>query len=260
MTSIKFPHNLYGLPLSGVALDTDSTLFRTTVMSGWVRQRKNYLHAPTTVTVSFRMTLSMAHSCINWLQTYTDDWFLMQMISGNDDLSPYDVYFTEVKRKSAIAAERIYGTNMVVLTFAIDFRELVGYEAEAAAPLIKTYPVTLPLPTTTGYSSSHADRNLTTYGLTFRMNTAMLKAWLRFALFSGVSWFKMHWPTENTAGCGDEYIRFISNPRQSLVGPNLWEVSISAETIPAHDLAAAPPPVVIENYIYEYDIDYDQVS
>jgi hypothetical protein len=66
----------------------------------------------------------------------------------------------------------------------------------------------------------------------FKMNTRTLALFLVFAGAKGLRWFKVHWPVTNV-GCGDEYIRFISEPSMTLDGPNQWTVSMAAETMPA---------------------------
>jgi hypothetical protein len=223
----------YGYALaSGYSIDTDLALVRSEFESGWTRQRRSYLHNASLLSVSWLLNPSKAQGLVFWLQGLDSGaFFLCPILSGNDSSGPI-VNDVQIRRTSVISTERIENTNKFRVSFEAETRAFADYQAKADAvagsgPL--DYPSTLPLPLQAGFASEHASRNLTVYSLTYEMNTETLGRWLDFAGFAGTAWFKTRMVSANVP-CGFEYIRFIGNISQSLVGPDKWQVSVSAES------------------------------
>jgi hypothetical protein len=230
MPSVNFPHDDFGLPiLDGHQRDVDFNIARTTSTSGFVRQRRMMLHTPSLFKIMFRVRGVAAYNLIQWLQE-NDDWFSCKLlVAGACEVSSVDV-----RRTSTISCGRIQGTDTFTVSFEAESRSMTGYAGLAAAHVgqpIATYPASLPLPLGSNFTSEHDNRNITTYSMTYRLTTRQLKQWLEFAAFVGASWFKHRMVSPNVL-CGDEIIRYTSNPAASTIGPDRWEVSVSAETMP----------------------------
>lgn len=249
----------YGYALaSGYSIDTDLALVRSEFESGWTRQRRSYLHNASLVRLSWRLRVSKAQSLVAWLQSLDSGaFFLCPILSGNDSASPI-VSDIEIRRTSVIRAERVENTDQFIVSFEAETRSFGDYQAKADAVAGATpldYPSDLPLPLQAGFGSEHAFRNLTTYSLTYEMNTATLAKFLDFAGFAGTAWFKTRMVSANVA-CGFEYLRFTSTIAQNLIGPDKWQVSVQAESrLATSVLDEFLPPAGL--CTYDADIEYD---
>lgn len=242
---MDFPHNEFGLPIrASYAASLDLALIRSKMSSGWVRQRRAYTHGAMLYTVAYRLTTAKAGALVDWLQT-NNDWFSMLLLTSNDVNNPLPVHRVDVRRTTVISCVRISSLDQFTVSFQVETREMADFEtlrdAAAGQPAI-SYPQGLPWPKMDGFSSEHGDRNITTYSLTYRMNTAMLKRWQAFAAFAGTNWFSGPMVSPNVF-CGNEYMRYISNPEMSLVRPDVWQLTVQAETIPAsYSIEGIAPP------------------
>jgi hypothetical protein len=125
--------------------------------------------------------------------------------------------------------------NQFVVSFEVETNRLVGSQTSldiGAGASSNLYPSDLPIPIMEGFSASHGARNVTTYSLLYRMSTNLLKQWNYFAAFKGTAWFMSPMVSPNVP-CGREWIRYISNPEVRLIRPNVFEVSIQAESMPS---------------------------
>jgi hypothetical protein len=181
------------------------------------------------------VTTQQANKLITWLQQNKDEWFYMRLISGNNLADTCSVYLHEVKRMSDVGVSRIPLVNKFQVSFTVEVRSQIDYQAynTAARPTKQVdYPSSLPLPSASGFTGNIGPLGVTTYQLTYRMNTAKLKEWLKFAGQLGTAWFKTKMVSPSTP-CGTEMIRFTGDIGQSLVGPDLWEVNVVAESLPS---------------------------
>lgn len=257
---MDFPHDQYGYPLAdGYGIDIDLSLGQYPQNTFWTRQRRGYMHAASAVSVSFELPIRKSGELIAWLQA-NDSWFNLQLISGDDISQPCQVYAVNVRRISDAKAERIPFSDKNVVSFEVETHSMPDYEqlraATAGQPAF-TYPSdTLPIPLASEFSSEHSTRNVTAYSLTYRMNTMTLRKWQAFAAFAGTAWFKQFMVSPNSYGV-EEVIRFTSGAQLKLVGPDLWEVSISASGYPNRGAIPAYAVGEVTECSYDYPIDYD---
>lgn len=248
---MDFPHEQFGIPLAdSYSYAQDLALLRSTMSSKWSRQRRTYTHAASLVKVSFRLRTEKAFSLIQWLHN-NPSWMNMMLISGNDKIESCPVHYHQVRRTSSIQSSRIKFVNEFIVSFEVETNSLVSNQSlcsSAAGAASEDYPVDLPIPVMDGFTAEHGTRNVTVYSLTYRMDTQMLKRWNQFAAFKGTAWFKSPMVSPNIP-CGKEWLRYISNPEMVLIRPNLFEVTIQAESMPASysiDGVTAPddgPPI-----------------
>lgn len=250
----------YGYPLiESYAINTDLALVRSEFQSAWKRQRRSFLHNASLITLSWQLPQNLTNELISWLEALpTTDFFECELLTGNDAAAPQVISLTEIRRTSAINCRRIPFTTIFIMSFEAETKKQIGYEiyADAVADLPPlTYPDYLPMPLAEGYGGEHGARNITTYALTYQMNTETLAKWLEFAGFAGTAWFNHPMYSENVS-CGLELIRYISPPNQSLIAPDKWAVSITAENMPAYALLSAVINPTAE-CTYDDDLTYD---
>jgi hypothetical protein len=260
-----FPHNLYGDALaSGTALTTDLTLQRTQMLSGWRRQRRQFGHNASSLRASWRLPTALAQDLVRWLEA-NNDWFMMRMISGNDFWQTCSVFRHEVRRTSEIACNRIDFLDQFTVTIDLETREQSRWEellALAVGVGLQDYPPEFPLPRAAGFVATNNESGASTYSLSFVMNTATLRNWMAFAGVLGTTWFLMRMVSPSMP-CGLEVMRFVSNPAQTLVAPDTWEVSIDAETMPPmFGVAGVSQPADVlppsdNSCLYDEGITYD---
>jgi hypothetical protein len=231
----NFPHDLYGDAVAaGTALTTDLTLQRAQTLGGWRRQRRQFGHNASSLRAAWRLPTALAQDLVRWLEA-NNDWFMMRMISGNDFWQTCPVFLHEVRRTSQIACTRIDFLDQFLVTIDLETREQMRWEDLLAAAVgvgLQDYPQEYPLPRAAGFLATNDDTGASTYSLTFVMNTKTLRDWLAFAGVLGTTWFLMRMVSPSMPNCQFEIMRFVSNPQQTLVRPDTWEVSISAETMP----------------------------
>ena len=223
---------LYGYPLvEGYSIDTDFALLRAEMESGWNRQRRNYLHNASLVTLSWRLTAAKAKALNDFLQGLdASAFFNCDLLSGNDSAKPI-IHPHEVRRTGTVRTTRVENTDNFIVSFEAETRSFGNYSAWAVAAAgiaAGDYPANLPLPLQRGFTSEHSARNATVYSLTYQMNSETLARWLAFAGYAGTGWFKHPMVSANVP-CGYEYVRYIGNAQQRLVGPDRWEVTVTAE-------------------------------
>lgn len=251
---MDFPHNLYGDAIAaGTALTTDLALARSSMASGWKRQRRTFPHNASTVRAAWQLPTATAYGLVRWLEA-NSDWFNLRMISGNDHWQTCSVFMHEVRRTSEIQCARVDRLDQFVVTIDLETRSMVRWEdmlESARGAALHSYPGDLPLPQAGGFNATHNDTGAATYTLTYRMNTETLRRWMAFAGWLGASWFQ-HRMVSPGIPCGFEVIRFVTNPQQTLTGPDTWDVTVNAETMsPMYGIPAVsepgepmPPPVV----------------
>jgi hypothetical protein len=260
---MDFPHDQYGYPLAdGYGIDVDLSLGQYPQNTFWTRQRRGYMHAASAVSVSFELPIRKSGELIAWLQA-NDSWFNLQLISGDDIGQPCQVYAVNVRRISDAKAERIPFSDKNVVSFEVETHSMPDYEqlrAAVAGQPAFTYPSdTLPIPLASEFRSEHSTRNVTTYSLTYRMDTVTLRKWQAFAAFAGTAWFKHFMVSPNSYGV-EEVLRYTSGAQLKLVGPDLWEVSISATGYPNRGAIPAYAVGEVTECSYDYPIDYDFVN
>jgi hypothetical protein len=193
------------------------------------------------------MSIASAGEMIAWLRANARE-INLRLLHANDTSAVCEVEGIDAERTTEISVERIPQTSNVLVSFSVQLKFQQDYlsaarGARGAAKIV--YPASLPLPMATGFVETHKEQGRTEYQMQFRMTTRVLAHFLAFAGAKGLRWFKMHWPVTNV-GCGDEYIRFMSDPSFELESPNIWLVSMTAETMPVFLLpttgATAPPP------------------
>lgn len=229
-----FPHEIYGDAIAqGTALTTDLTLQRTQTGGGWWRQRRQFGHNASSLRASWRLPTTTAQELVRWLEA-NQDWFMLRMISGNDFWQTCSVFEHEVRRTSTIGCARVDFLDQFVVTIDLETREQAHWEDLLYAAVgvgLQDYPPEFPLPRATGFASVSESSGASTYTLTFVMKTAMLRDWMAFAGVLGTSWFLMRMVSPSMPNCALEVMRFVSNPTQTLVRPDTWEVTVSAETM-----------------------------
>lgn len=250
----------YGYPLrEGYTVNTDLALLQTETQSGWRRQRRTFLHNASLITLTWRLPMDVAKEMREWLQAQPDgDFFSCRLLTGNDINAPCDIADIIIRRTTGIREARIPRTSLVTLTFSAETQSQAEYNQLASAAANQppaTYPANFPLPAATGFVGDHADRNVTSYSLTYGMSTELLADWLAFAGFQGTAWF-YHPMISSNVLCGYELVRYVSPPSQTLIGPNAWSVSVDAETQPAYTVLSVEVPPVGE-CSYDSDVDYD---
>jgi hypothetical protein len=254
-----FPVHIYGYPKAeGYVYNTDLVLLKTATESGYTRQRRTYMHNASLYTLSFRVSTVQSMNLRKWLQE-NNDWFTMPLLGGNDNSQTMDIYDTEVRRTSTIETTRVPMLDQFIVSFEVETRSMSGYQnaANDAADLpVQDYPSYLPMPLMTAFTTSHGDRNVTTYNLVYRMNTYLLKRWQLFAGFVGTAWFRTFMISPNAYGV-NEILRYTSSPAMVLIAPNLWEVTIAAETLPELLINLEDTLIPIEGCSYNSNIDYD---
>jgi hypothetical protein len=232
---MDFPHDKFGLSTgTNYTVGTQLDLARTAQESGHVRQRRQWVHNPSAVEVSFILLTPDAKSLVAWLNTNKDQWFFMRLISGNDLAEKCPVHMHEVKRITDVKADRLGLSNKFVCSFSVEVRNLEDYalfNTKAIAEKNVVYPSTLPLPVGSTFSADINDLGVSTYQLTYNMSSAKLKEWLAFASSSGTWWFRSKMVSPSTP-CGTELIRYTTDISQNLIGPDTWEVTVTAETLP----------------------------
>jgi hypothetical protein len=240
--------NYYGLPISdGYTIGTDLALLRTEFTSAWRRQRRTFLHNASIIRLTWRLDITRAQSLMAWLQAQpSGSFFLCDLLTGNDIDANCVISPTSIRRTSSVGTTRIPLTNMFLVTFEAETQFQVGYSQLASAAANQpptTYPSNFPWPMASTFRTEHGDRNVTEYSLSYTMSTELLAEWLAFAGFAGTAWF-WHPMISTNVPCGQELIRYISEPSQSLVAPNTWTVSITAECKPATAILDnfVPPP------------------
>lgn len=242
----------FGLPIrENYGADYDLALLRSNQHSGWVRQRRTWLMNPSLYRFTYRLTLDYANDMMAWLSGAGDEWILLPTATPDTGL-PYDCTLLEVRRTSAIEVIRIPQTDLVTLSFSGETRATnlppVAYPAQ--------WPATFALPRASTFGEVHDARNRTTYSWSFTASTQTLKAMLSFLQYVGTAWFRAPAINSNVP-CGWEWVRATSNLAFNLVGPNVWELALSVETMPArwNDDATAPlppwPPVTGSEYSYD---------
>jgi hypothetical protein len=253
--------NYYGLPISeNYSVGMDLALLRTEYTSAWRRQRRTFLHNASLITLTWRLDITRAQSLMAWLQAQPGgSFFICDLLTGNDTDASCVISPTNIRRTSAVGTRRIPLTNMFLVSFEAETQFQANYSQLASAAADQpptTYPSGFPWPMATTFSSEHGERNVTVYSLSYTMNTEMLADWLAFAGFAGTAWF-WHPMVSTNVPCGQELIRYISEPAQSLIGPNTWTVSITAESKPASiildDFLPPPGPGCYYNGESSYD-------
>lgn len=254
-----FPVNLYGYPKAeSYVYSTDLALLKTAIASGYTRQRRTYMHNASLYTLTFKVSTVQSINLRKWLQD-NNDWFTIPLLSGNDATQGKDIYDVEVRRTSTIETSRVAMLDQFMVSFEVETRSMSGYQTAAndAADLpVQVYPSNLPIPSMTSFTTSHGDRNVTLYNLVYRMDTATLKRWQLFAGFIGTAWFTTFMVSPNAYGT-DETLRYVSSPAMSLLGPNSWEVTITAETIPELLINLEDTLIAIGECAYNSEIAYD---
>jgi hypothetical protein len=230
----KLP-NQFGVPVNiSYSADMQINTLRSQTSAGWSRQRRTWLHNPTVYKLTYKLSTELGGAMIKWLRSNTGVVSL-RLLHVNDTQAVCEFEGIDVQRKTDISVERIPFVNQVLLKFDVETKFQANYDNNvllARGPQQIEYPKNLPLPLSTGFNEVHKESGSTEYQMQFKMNTRTLASFLAFAGAKGLRWFKMHWPVTNV-GCGDEYIRFTSDPSMTLDGPNQWTVSIVAETMPA---------------------------
>lgn len=220
----------------GYSITTDLALLRVGYQSAWSRQRRSYIHNASLATISFVARTKTANELNAFLQAQpSTDFFLCPLISGNDQAEPCSISDVEIRRTSDVATERVPMTDYFIVSFEAETREFTGYQAVAAAAANKppsTYPAGLPLPSADGFTSVQGKRNVTVYSLNYSMSGEKLADWLAFAGYVGTAWF-LHPIVSVNVPCGYEFVRYVSNPAQTLVAPNVFSVSVECETMPS---------------------------
>jgi len=259
---MDFPHNQFGYPLAeSYGLNVDLALVRTNYSTKWRRQRRSYGHNASLINLTFRLSTNQSNSLVKWLQE-NDDWFNMNLISGNDADEQCAIYLTEVRRTSTISCTRIPLQSAFLVSFEVETNKMVQYEtllAAAAGAPATTYPSNLPLPQADGFQGEHDDRNVTTYTLEYVMNTSILKQWQEFAGYAGTAWFNHPMVSANVA-CGYEVLRYTSAFDMTLIGPDKWRVSVTAEGYPNRGYLEEFKSAAIEECAYDYPIDYNEAD
>jgi hypothetical protein len=254
-----FPVNLYGYPKAeGYTYSTDLALLQTSVASGYTRQRRTYMHNASLYKLTFKVSTVQSMNLRKWLQQ-NNDWFVVQLLSGNDASQVRDVYEVEVRRTSTIETNRVAMLDQFMVSFEVETRSTTGYQTAAndAANLpVQDYPANLPMPSMRSFTTSHGDRNVTKYSLVYRMDTETLKLWQLFAGYIGTYWFRTFMISPNVYGT-NEVLRYISSPTMTLVEPNIWEVAITADTLPELLVNFEDTLIPIGDCAYNSPIDYD---
>lgn len=139
---------------------------------------------------------------------------------------------------------------------------------------IPLWPKTLPMPDRDGYAygigfglvrtvmqGGYARQRRTVWGMpatfemSFRMNTAQLAILQTFLHVYGYSWFAMDLVSgaarvvRPASDCVLHKVRFISDPAHSMIGPNVWRVSLQAEVQSMIDPRADTATGVVFNLI-----------
>lgn len=260
-----FPHDEFGLPLiRDYSIATQLDLLRTSQASGHVRQRRQFIHNPSAVQVLFKLRVSKAKQLTDWLTRHRNEWFFMNLISGNDFEQTCAINSHEVKQITNIEVSRIYMTDEFYVGFTVEIRyqanyafvndfaqekvTKVGYNERLnfnspSTPYtgikyesfggIGEYPEIFPLPLQIGFGATIDGRKVSEYTLTYQMNSAMLSQWLAFAASIGTNWFK-HRMISPTTPCAKELIRFSSDIDQQLIAPDTWQVTVTAESLPTY--------------------------
>jgi hypothetical protein len=242
MAVVDFPHSLYGLPIAaGYTIDTDSALSRAALVSGHVRQRRTYMHQASLVKLTFRMSIEKAASFVIWARENIGNWWVMSLLSGNEDIVGCPITQSRVRLLGTIKCGRIPLTPNLQVSFEVETHDMGGWEPLSAAKVAAEWPTSLPLPMASSFSSVHGPRGQVTYGLSWKLTTKQLREFVKFASYSGVGWFSMPMISARTP-CGTELVRFTTGISQNLVGPDLWEVTTQAETLMdyAHTSPALP--------------------
>lgn len=254
--------NYYGLPISdNYNIGTDLALLRTEYTSTWRRQRRTFLHNASIIRLTWRLDITRAQSLMAWLQAQpSGSFFICDLLTGNDTDASCVISPTNIRRTSAVGTTRIPLTNMFLVTFEAETQFQVGYSQLASAAANqppKTYPSNFPWPMASTFRTEHGDRNVTEYSLSYTMSTELLAEWLAFAGFAGTAWF-WHPMISTNVPCGQELIRYISEPTQALVAPNTWTVTITAESKPATAILDnfIPPPG--PGCYYDGESSYDE--
>lgn len=254
--TVELPRQ-FGIPISlDYGFETQFNLLRSQMASGWSRQRRTWLHNPSILNLTYRLTIESAGEMVKWLRLNAGE-IRLTLLHANDISSEYDVEGIIVQRKTDVVVERIPFVNQVYVRFSVETKFRANYELNASSargPQDIEYPKYLPLPSATGFTESHKENGRVEYQMQFSMNTRTLVMFLEFAGAKGLRWFKMHWPAARI-GCGEEYIRFISDPSKQLVSPNQWVVSLAAEGMPVF-LTQGAPEISYDQPDVNYDDDY----
>jgi hypothetical protein len=238
----------FGTPVNvGYSSDMQVNILRSQSSAGWSRQRRLWLHNPTVFKLTYKLSIELAGLMVSWLRANTS-LINLKLLHANNVEANCEFESLDVQRKTEINVERIPFVNQVYVKFDVELKSQVNYgnsSLAARGPQQVEYPKNLPLPLSSGFDEVHKESGLTEYQMQFKMDTRTLARFLAFAGAKGLRWFKIHWPVTNV-GCGDEYIRFISDPSMQLDGPNQWTVSMTAESMPAflktEPGAPTPPP------------------
>lgn len=252
----------FGVPIAeGYQADFDLALLRTNQHSGWIRQRRTWRANPSLYTFTYRMSLFYANQMLQWLYGIGDQWFYLTTTTPDTDTA-FDCTWFEVRRTTAITITRIPLTDLCTVSFQGETRATnlppVAYPAQ--------WPANFPLPRATTFTETHDARNRTNYVWTFAVSTALLRAILSFLQYTGTNWFRA--PAINAnVNCGWEWVRVITNLGFTLPRPNVWELTLTVETMPArwNDQATNPlppwPPITPNVLTYDtLGANYDDPS
>lgn len=253
----------YGLPmLTQYSATTDLALLASGYETYWRRQRRTYLHNASLFKLSWQLKTSEAMLLRQWLQAQDSGaFFLCDLLTGNNYQATREQIIapTKIRRVSDINFSRVPKVDKFILSFEAETESQDFYQdlADAAAEQPPaTYPANLPWPTAEAFTSSSSNRNVTTYSLTYTMNTQTLQNWLAFAGFAGTAWF-YHPMVSPNVPCGMELLRYTSSIEQRLVKPDLWSVTVAAESMPAPiymPLLSTPP---VDDCMYDGGDTYD---
>lgn len=253
----------YGLPRSSAySASMDLALVNTEFETFWTRQRRTYVHNASLFLLSWTLPTREAKALQDWLLSLPQgEFFWCDLLSGNNSNATRNEIIApvQIRRTSVITTERVPLVDKFTLSFEAETMALDGYTelAQAAANQPPaTYPRNLPLPIATGFSSAHSVRNTTVYTLSYRMNTLTLQKWLAFAGYAGTAWF-FHPMISTNVPCGLEMLRYVTNFEQDLVGPDTWQVTVSAETMPGAAILYYDMPPTGE-CTYNSDVFYDE--
>lgn len=253
----------FGLPrASTYSSSMDLALGKTQFETFWTRQRRTYLHNASLFTLSWNLPTREAKVLMDWLQALPQgEFFWCDLLSGNNYQASRDEIIApiQIRRTTEITAERVPLIDRFIVSFQAETMATGNYQEIAAAAANQppaTYPRNLPLPRATGFQSAHGVRNVTAYTLVYQMNTQTLQKWLAFAGYAGTAWF-FHPMVSPNVPCGLELIRYATGFEQNLVGPDTWEVSVAAETMPGTaTLYYDMPPT--EDCTYNSNVFYDE--
>ncbi len=181
--------------------------------------------------MTYRLTLDSAKELVAWGYAYRNDWWRMRLVTGNDDSATPCAPVT-AKLSSEMSVTRIPFTRFCEVSFTVDIHSLAGWQAKSKEAT-RTYRV--PSPLAAEFSELHAERNITTYDVTWHLSPTELAKFLAYASYIGTNWFDMKMVSTNIE-CGNEKVRFITGIKQSLARPGVFAVTTRIETMPQSTL------------------------